>query len=148
MAHATFPKDQVAELTRCRKNDVENWLPGAGLGRQADNEREAGRPSSARRTSLLFLELQQQTVQAVAWRHTRANKARKVSMDIAMRCPLVFSEEAPRGEHAEEDLEKVKEEMTKAAVLETKAKVLTTIPASASLTSNDQRGARISVYVC
>lgn len=137
--YATFSKDQVVRLLgkRSRKDDIETWAPGVGLGPQS-NESEA-----ARRTSLLFLQLQQTVNEAVAWRHNRDTKSRKVSADIAARCPLVFSDESPK-RHAEEDVTvtvaKVKapvvsfEEMMKAAALETKAKMIAARSLPAPLT--------------
>ena len=46
------------------------------------------------RTSSLFLELQKSVSDALEWRHARDAKARKVSAEIAARCPLVFADEA------------------------------------------------------
>ena len=49
------------------------------------------------RTSSLFLELQKSVSDALEWRHARDAKARKVSAEIAARCPLVFADEAYTG---------------------------------------------------
>mmetsp|Transcript_59458 Transcript_59458/g.50346 ORF Transcript_59458/g.50346 Transcript_59458/m.50346 type:complete len:220 (+) Transcript_59458:55-714(+) len=46
------------------------------------------------RTSMLFMELQESVSEALRWRHARDVKARKISAEIAARCPLTFPGEA------------------------------------------------------
>jgi len=79
---------------RCARDGEEarGWTPGLGIkSKHADSDAKAARDL---RTSLLFLELQQSVADALEWRHARDAKARKVSTDIAARCPLVFADEA------------------------------------------------------
>jgi len=79
---------------RCARDveEARGWTPGLGMkSKHAD-----AKAACDLRTSLLFLDLQQSVVHALEWRHARDAKARKVSADIAARCPLVFADEASR----------------------------------------------------
>ena len=76
------PDDRVLGK-RSARLDIENWAPGLGL-----DDHTEGADEKCRRTSLLFLQLQQSVEDALRWRHSRDDKARKVSADIAMRHPL------------------------------------------------------------
>ena len=71
---------------RILREEMDGWAPGRGLSTEAVSE--DSRAAFDRRTSLLFLELQNNVHDALRWRHARDAKARKVSHDIAKRCPL------------------------------------------------------------
>ena len=72
----------------------------APLGKQTVRDEAEGLSADAvvrdknMRTSMLFMELQNQVEDALRWRHACDAKNRKVSADIAARCPLLFSDEA------------------------------------------------------
>ena len=68
------------------REELEGWTPGRGLLTEAASE--DSRAAFDRRTSLLFLELQNNVHEALRWRHARDAKARKVSHNIAKRNPL------------------------------------------------------------
>ena len=72
---------------RTLREEMDGWTPGCGLSTEAHSE--DSRAAFDRRTSLLFLELQKTVHDALRWRHARDAKARKVSHDIAKRCPLL-----------------------------------------------------------
>jgi hypothetical protein len=79
---------------RPARTEINNWVPGLGLDDSAN-----GMDEKSRRTSLLFLQLQQSVEDALRWRHARDAKARKVSADIAMRHPLKPAEETSATSH-------------------------------------------------
>jgi hypothetical protein len=95
MASIQTPRSVLGKRLAC--DDTDNWAPGLGLeGADAD--------AKSRRTSLLFLQLQQSVHDALRWRHARDAKARKLSADIAARHPLLAPEEAPATSHDVADL--------------------------------------------
>ena len=72
---------------RILREETKDWTPGRGL-EEAQSTTDAERAAFDRRTSLLFLELQNSVQDALRWRHARDFKARKASHEIAKRCPL------------------------------------------------------------
>jgi|EP00802_Teleaulax_amphioxeia_P026851 hypothetical protein len=101
---------------RILREETKDWTPGRGL-EEAQSTTDAERAAFDRRTSLLFLELQNSVQDALRWRHARDFKARKASHEIAMRCPLPAAD-------AVATVHLVKEELP-ATVKKTEVKVLT-----------------------
>ena len=62
---------------RVLREEANDWAPGTGLSAAATADAE--RAAFDRRTSLLFLELQNSVHEALRWRHARDAKARKAS---------------------------------------------------------------------
>ena len=114
---------------RSGRDEIEDWVPGRGLD---VDEVESDAAIKYKRTSHLFLEMQQAVKSAVAWHQARDAKARKVSAEIAARLPIVFKDEAPT-RHVDDELtatvEKAKvpvlsfEEKMKMDALEAKARM-------------------------
>ena len=89
------------------------WTPGSGLEHKTTEDE---RILFDKRTSLLFLQLQQDVKDALRWRHTRDAKARNESAEIAQRCPLVFAEE-PASTHTKDEVEEAPTPVKRVSIL-------------------------------
>merc|ERR1712216_378059 len=84
--HLVAPRTMTTLGKRVLREETKDWTPGRGLEAQSTMDDE--RAAFDRRTSLLFLELQNSVQDALFRRHARDFKARKASHEIAKRCPL------------------------------------------------------------
>ena len=101
---AMRPSKRRIQEIECSIGGEDEWRPGAGMSHSpSDQPEEKMRKNKLQRTSLLFMELQQQVKDALRLRHDRDAREIKLSAEIAARHPIVLADGEPA--HARDEVE-------------------------------------------